>query len=121
MQKFVNITKAVSDENRLRILMSLRGGELCLCQIIELLGLASSTVSKHMSVLFQAGLVSVRKQGRWRYFRLPDRSAPPSIWGGLEWIESSLSKDATIAGDRKKLKKIMKISTESFCGNYKKG
>ena len=70
MLETLNITKALSDENRIRALMMLTGGELCVCQIIEMLGLAPSTVSKHMSILRQAGLVETRKEGRWIYYRL---------------------------------------------------
>ncbi|MHC4105048.1 MAG: ArsR/SmtB family transcription factor, partial [Planctomycetota bacterium] len=72
MLDFINMTKALSDENRVRAIMMLRNGELCVCQLIEMLGLAPSTVSKHMSILRQARLVQVRKEGRRMYYRLPD-------------------------------------------------
>ena len=49
----MNITKALADEHRLRVLLALRGGELCACQITELFGLAPSTMSKHLSVLYR--------------------------------------------------------------------
>jgi ArsR family transcriptional regulator len=61
MREFVNITKALSDSNRVRTLLALRKGELCVCQITELFGLAPSTISKHLSILAQAGLVESRK------------------------------------------------------------
>ena len=61
MFEFLNITKALAEENRVRILMALEVEELCVCQITELLELAPSTVSKHMSVLRQARLVEGRK------------------------------------------------------------
>ncbi len=51
MREFMNITKALADETRVRMLMALREGELCVCQITELFGFAPSTVSKHLSVL----------------------------------------------------------------------
>jgi ArsR family transcriptional regulator len=57
MREFMNITKALADENRVRTLLALRKGELCVCQTTEL-GLAPSTVSKHLSILYQAGLGS---------------------------------------------------------------
>ena len=65
MYEFMNMTKALSDQNRIRVLMALRKRELCVCQIIELLGLAPSTVSKHMSILRHARLVESRKEGIW--------------------------------------------------------
>ncbi|HSW02527.1 MAG TPA: metalloregulator ArsR/SmtB family transcription factor [Sedimentisphaerales bacterium] len=67
MRDVLDLTKAMADGNRLRVLMALTGGELCVCQIVELLQLAPSTVSKHMSILRQAGLVEGRKDGRWMY------------------------------------------------------
>ena len=78
MREFMNITKALADENRVRALLALRHGELCVCRITELFGLAVSTVSKHLSILYQAGLVESRKEGRWMYYRLPGKSAPPA-------------------------------------------
>ncbi len=82
MTDLVNVARALADESRVRALLALRGGELCLCQIIELLGLAPSTVSKHMDVLFRAGLVERRKEGRWHYFQLAGRPAP--LYPGLD-------------------------------------
>ncbi len=57
MRELMAVMKALADENRVRILMAVLGRELCVCQIVELLGLAQSTVSKHMSILHQARLV----------------------------------------------------------------
>ena len=81
MREFMRITKALADENRVRMLLMLKGGELCVCQITELFGLAPSTISKHLSILYQAGLAESRKDGRWIYFRLPDRRGSPAARG----------------------------------------
>ena len=61
MREFMTITKALADDKRVRTLLALRKDELCVCQITALLGLAVSTVSKHLSILYQAGLVESRK------------------------------------------------------------
>jgi DNA-binding transcriptional ArsR family regulator len=71
MREFMAITKALADEKRVRALQALQDGELCVCQITELFGLAASTISKHLSILYQAGLVDSRKDGRWIYYSLP--------------------------------------------------
>ena len=73
------VTKALADEQRVRMLLALRRQELCVCQIVELVGLATSTVSKHMSILKQARLVESRKEGRWMYYRLPCDDAPELV------------------------------------------
>lgn len=103
MQDFLSLTKALSDETRVRALLSLAQGELCVCQIIGLLGLSPSTVSKHMSLLQQAGLVRRRKEGRWAYYRLAGREASPTARQALRWVLKSLGDEPTIAADSKRL------------------
>lgn len=67
----IQTIKALSDLNRLRVMWLLdKFDELCVCQITEVLGLATPTVSKHMSILYSAGLVKSRKESRWVYYRL---------------------------------------------------
>ena len=121
LQDFMNIAKALSDENRVRALMCLGRGELCLCQIIEVLGLATSTVSKHMAILLQAGLVHVRREGRWRYFRLAGDNAPPHVGNVLRWVMDSLSGDGTVSLDSARLEEIRKIPLEEFCVKTRHG
>ena len=103
MQQFMAIAKALADESRIRVLLALRDGELCLCQIIDVLGLAPSTVSKHMDVLLQAGLVERRKEGRWHYFRLANHQATPVVRRAIKWSLESLRDEPVVVGDAKKL------------------
>ncbi|MDR3503774.1 MAG: metalloregulator ArsR/SmtB family transcription factor [Legionella sp.] len=67
MEHILTIARALADENRVRLLLALRDKEVCVCQLIELLQLAPSTVSKHMSILKQARLMTGKKKGRWMY------------------------------------------------------
>ena len=115
MFEFLNITKALAEENRVRILLALQDHELCVCQIIELLELAPSTVSKHMSVLRQARLVDGRKDGRWMYYRLADESAPAEVNEAIAWVKKSLAGNERIHEDSKRLKEILKIGREVLC------
>jgi DNA-binding transcriptional ArsR family regulator len=103
MRSILNIAKALGDETRLRALVALRARELCLCHLIALLGLAPSTVSKHLDLLVGAGLVHRRKDGRWAYFRLAGRQAPPVVRQALRWVLNAAANDPTIAGDAKRL------------------
>ena len=112
---FLNITKALAEENRVRILLALEHCELCVCQIIELLDLAPSTVSKHMSVLRQAHLVEGRKDGRWMYYRLADESAPTEVNDAITWVKTSLAGNGRVREDAKRLKDILKIDREILC------
>jgi len=98
------VARAMGDEGRVRVLGLLKGGELCLCQIVDILGLAPSTVSKHMSVLRQAGLIEQRKEGRWHFYRLASgRGAAPMVRRALKWVMSSLENEPTVAADAKRL------------------
>jgi DNA-binding transcriptional ArsR family regulator len=115
MKEFLNITKALADENRLRMLLALRGGELCVCRITGLMGLAMSTVSKHLSVLYQAGLVNARKEGRWMYYSLPGKGAPPAAREAVAWVRRSLEGNERIAEDAKQLKKVLAMDVSDLC------
>jgi len=115
MLNFLSITKSLADESRLRILMALDGRELCVCQITELLGLAPSTVSKHMAILAQARLVENRKDGRWRYYRQVGDKAPPEVREAISWVRRSLLTADGIRQDAVKLEKILAIDPEVLC------
>ena len=115
MRAVLDITKALADGTRLRALMALAEGELCVCQLIELLGLAPSTVSKHMSILRQARLVEARKEGRWIYYRRPGRGASRPVREALAWVERSLAGTSQIARDQKTLRKVLRIDREQLC------
>lgn len=115
MRDTVRVTKALSDAQRLRILMMLRGGELCVCQIVEALGLAASTVSKHLSILATADLVLSRKDGRWAYYHLPDPTADGFPQPALDWLGDMLRADERIKQDAKKLKSVTADDPEDVC------
>ncbi len=74
MKQFIRVMKALSDPNRVRVIKLLQMGELCVCEIKEVLGLAQSTVSKHMKILEDAGLVERNRQGTWMIYSLADGS-----------------------------------------------
>ncbi len=108
----LSISKALADANRLRVLAALIGrNELCVCQVTELLGLATATVSRHMSILRGADLVQSRKEGRWVYYRLSD-TFPVSLRG---WLEESLAGSPEIAADCAALSGILACDPEVLC------
>ena len=116
MFSFMTITKALSDENRVRMLLALDGRELCVCQIIELLGLAPSTVSKHMSILANARLVEGRQEGRWRFYRLvAGDDAPDEVQEAIAWTYRSLSDTPQILKDAERIEQILKTDPEVLC------
>jgi DNA-binding transcriptional ArsR family regulator len=119
MRGVMAITKALSDPNRVRILLALRRGELCVCQITEMFGSAPSTVSKHLSILHHAGLIVSRKSERWVYYRLPDNAALAAVREALRWVHKSLAKSDESRADAKKLKQILKTDLAVICRRQK--
>ncbi len=115
MKETLRVTKALADQQRVRILMLLGAGELCVCQIIEVLALAPSTVSKHLSILSNAGLADSRKEGRWMYYRLPEGKDGALSRPVLKWLGEMLKNDATALQDAKKLKSVLAGDPESLC------
>jgi len=115
MRTFMSITKALADKTRVRTLLALRQGELCVCQITELFGFAPSTISKHLSLLFQAGLVDSRKEGRWIYYKLPGRAASTEARTALDWVERALGKNPQAVMDSRKLRKILRHDPTDLC------
>ena len=119
MRQFISISKALSDENRARALMMLIDQELCLCQLIEMLALAPSTVSKHMSILYQAGLVNTRKEGRWMYYSLAGEEASDQAASAIRWTKKALVENKQILADAKNLKTVLKKDKQQLCKHYK--
>ena len=111
MIEFMDIARALADENRVRVLLALRERELCVCQIVEMLGLAPSTVSKHISILRQARLLESRKDGRWIYYRLSGKDAPEAARTAIEWVSKCLENEPRIAEDTKRVDAICSCFT----------
>jgi ArsR family transcriptional regulator, arsenate/arsenite/antimonite-responsive transcriptional repressor len=92
MKDFIQVMKALSDPNRVKILKILQHKVMCVCEIRALLGIAQPTVSKHLKQLEKAGLVSSYKDGLWVNYRLADGSGSPygaSLLGNLRhWLSN---------------------------------
>lgn len=72
MQEAIRLCKALTQPARLRILALLGEGERCVCDLVEVLGMPQSTVSRHLAVLRNASWVAERRHGVWMYYRLAD-------------------------------------------------
>ena len=115
MLDFMNITRALSDENRVRILMALRKRAFCVCQITALLDLSPSTTPKHLSVLKQARLIEGKKQGKWVDYSLANpEKRPPMIGEILDWTQRHLEKEDTILMDNQIIDRILSEEERLF-------
>lgn len=106
MKGFIKVTKALSDPNRVKMVKMLQKKEMCVCEIQAALKIAQPTVSKHLKILEDAGLVENRKDGLWVNYRLADgRSSPyaANLLGNLRhWLED----DPEITGIAEKIPHI---------------
>jgi ArsR family transcriptional regulator len=113
MRSLSKIFKALSDTNRLRILKMLELRPLCVCEVREVLGLANSTVSKHLSVLRDADLIADEKQGKWVNYSLNMNSANKYTEVLLPVLKDWIVNNEIIQKDRRILKKV---DREKICG-----
>ena len=103
MRNATTIYKALSDPNRLRILMMLKHKPLCVCEIVDILKLANSTVSKHLSVLRNVDLIIDEKDGKWVNYRMATPTESDDIDLVFTHLDKQLRNDKQIELDRRKL------------------
>ena len=114
MRQAVKVFKALSDRTRLRIIKMLEVRPLCVCEITEVLQLANSTVSKHLSILREAELIFDKKEGKWVIYQL--KVEAPSIY--IDHIKPLLqlwiTADETVLKDRER---VRNVDRRILCGN----
>ncbi len=101
LRPLVGTLKALAHPARLRILALLRDGELCVCEVAQVLGLAPSTVSEHLTALRRIGLVREWKEGRWVHVALAEagqtRPLLTCLWPLMAEAEPALARDRALA------------------------
>lgn len=112
MREFIKIMKALSDPNRVKMVKLLQRRVLCVCEIQEALGLAQSTVSKHLKILEEAGLITYLKEGPWVNYRLADGTGNPYVANMLGNLRHWLEDDEDVAG---LVARLPKINRETIC------
>lgn len=112
MKDFLQVTKALSDPNRVKVLKMLQHKVMCVCEIKTALGIAQPTASKHLRILEEAGLVNSRREGQWvNYYPADGRNSPyaATLLGSLlHWLEDDLE-------IRRLLEEIPFIRREDVC------
>lgn len=101
----VRMGKALASPVRVRALEALRQKELCLCELVDLFGTAPSTMSKHMSLLADVGLVRSRRDSRWTYYSLP-QDRPDHVDRALDLLDLMTAADPVVKEDRARAGKL---------------
>jgi ArsR family transcriptional regulator len=112
MRPFLKVMKAVSDPNRVKIIKMLQQRVLCVCEMKAALKVAQPTVSKHLKVLEDAGLVLSEKEGLWVNYRLSDGSSSAYAATVLGNLRHWLNEDREIAD---LVSKLPSIHREEVC------
>jgi len=112
LSRSVQVHKALAHPARLRILAMLRSGELCVCQITAVLGLAPSTVSAHLKELRNAGLTAERKDGKWVNIGLASDGETANL---VQLVLGQLEDDPTVLADARLVAELRTIPVETLC------
>lgn len=111
MKKTVQLLKALSDPTRLRLLNLLQPGELCVCDLMAVLDMPQSTISRHLATLRHADLVSDERRGQWMYYKITDSK---QLSGKLlKLLQSELTGEATAQKD---LQTLARLRADRGCG-----
>ncbi len=113
MKKFIKVMKALSDSNRVNIIKLLQKRVLCVCEIRTALGIAQSTVSKHLKILEEAGLIIYTKDGQWVNYQLAEQANNPYAATMLESLRDWLENDTDV---KELMSKLPTIRRDLICG-----
>ena len=106
MKAFIKVMKALSDPNRVKILKLLQNKKLCVCELRCALGISQPTVSKHLKVLEEAGLVSFKKDGLWVDYHLTDGRESAYAASLLYSLKHWLNDESEIVAQVKKIPQL---------------
>jgi ArsR family transcriptional regulator len=111
--ELVAIAKTLADPTRIRIVAALRIGELCVCELVDALGISQSSLSSHLQVCRQTGVVTTRKESRWIYYSVSTRYGPliERIFSELQTVGS----DQQLLRDARRLKKRLQMREAGRC------
>lgn len=112
MKEFIKVMKALSDPNRVKIIKMLQQRSLCVCEMQAALDIAQPTVSNHLKLLEDAGLVYSRKNGLWVNYFVSDGSSSPYVASMLGNLKHWLKDEPEIV---RLIESLSEISRESLC------
>lgn len=115
LRTYEGVMKAVADPTRVRILKILEEGELCVCQVIAVIALGQSTISKHLFLLRAAGLIKDRRDGKWVYYSLDGKGGNSYAGPMLRNLRRWLNDDPLVRKDRERTALAKKIGPVAIC------
>ena len=113
VRELLAIGRTLADSTRVRIIAALRRGELCVCELVDTLNMSQSSLSSHLQICRQAGVVTTRKEGRWIYYSLAPGYGPLVEKIFLEL--RTVSRDGQLRRDAARLKKRLRLRKGDRC------
>lgn len=112
MRELISLGQAIVDPTRVRVIAALRQGDLCVCELVDALEISQSTLSTHLQVLRQTGMVTTRKEGRWIYYSLTDQKA--DLFDAL-FSRFHSDADPRLRGDSERIARRLAIRENGHC------
>ena len=114
MDELNQLGQAIADPTRVRILAALLKSELCVCELVDALEISQSTLSSHLQVLRQTGMVRTRKEGRWIYYSLEKRKA--ALMNALfSLIQKDVGPDPGLVRDAQRIDRRLAMREDGCC------
>ena len=109
MQELIKVTKALSDETRLRILSILLERECCVCEVMQTLEISQSRASRNLGILGDAGFLTARREGAWVLYSLKERSGNSLAASLTSLLGEYFADDEVLACDRERLRHSVRV------------
>jgi len=109
MRATVKAFKVLSDETRLRILNLLLERECCVCEVMQALDISQSKASRHLSTLYDAGFLKLKKDGLWSLYSIDSEGMADYLSELVAAVRKSLESNKTAALDKERLKKAQRV------------
>jgi len=109
VRDLVKAMKALSDETRLRILNLLLEQECCVCEVMQALDISQTRASRNLGALYDAGFLTLRKDGLWSLYSIDKESMKPHFSNLVEAARKGLDGNELVVEDRKRLKQAKRV------------
>ena len=119
MRELTKLLKVLSDESRLRVLNLLQERECCVCEVMQVMDISQSKASRILSALYDAGLLKLRREGRWALYSIDTGAAKDYVKEILTGITRSLANNPVAAEDLERLKKAERVGPACVTGGCK--
>jgi ArsR family transcriptional regulator len=109
MRDLTKALKALTDETRIRILNLLQERECCVCEVMQALGISQTRASRNLNILYDAGFLTLKKEGLWSLYSLKQEDAPAYLSELITTVKKALKGNKTALKDRERLTRAERV------------